>query len=143
MEIWTKRPTTEALNSMCNKSSVSNLGIEFTEVGDGFLKATMPVDSRTIQPFGILNGGASCLLAESLGSVCAHFCNCDNSKTAVGLEINANHIKPVAQGQSVVGISKPIHIGSKTQIWEIKIHDLKNRLICISRLTVALVDKKI
>jgi 1,4-dihydroxy-2-naphthoyl-CoA hydrolase len=118
------------------------LGIEFTEVGDDFLCATMPVDARTHQPAGILHGGASVVLAETLGSVAAYMCIDPDKYIAVGLEVNANHIRPVKNG-FVKGICKPIHIGGKTQVWEIKMYTDKDKLNCVSRLTVAILPKPI
>jgi 1,4-dihydroxy-2-naphthoyl-CoA hydrolase len=119
-----------------------NLGIVFTEIGDDFIKATMPVDQRTIQPFGILHGGASVVLAETLGSMASAFFIDIKTQNAVGLEINANHIKSVKTGGMVTGVAKPIHIGRKTQIWEIKITNEAEQLVCISRLTMAVIDRK-
>lgn len=116
-----------------------HIGIEFTEVGDDYMVARMPVDHRTRQPMGILHGGASVALSETLGSVAAHFCAGDD-KMAVGLEINANHIRSVKEGW-VYGTVRPLHIGRSTQVWETKIVDEKDRLICVSRLTVAILDK--
>ncbi len=117
-----------------------HLGIEFTEVGDDYIVARMPVDARTHQPFGILHGGASVVLAETLGSIASFLCLKDPSKqTAVGLEINANHMRSVKSG-FVFGKVTPIHIGRSTQIWDIRITNEENKLVCISRLTVAIVD---
>ena len=120
---------------------IEHLGIEFLEVGDDYVKARMPVDHRTIQPFGLLHGGASVALAETLGSVAANLCVDRENKMCVGLEINANHIRPVTNG-FVYGIARPIHIGASTQLWEIRIHDEHEKLVCISRLTMAVLDKQ-
>jgi 1,4-dihydroxy-2-naphthoyl-CoA hydrolase len=120
---------------------VKHLDIEFTEIGSDFISARMPVDHRTHQPYGLLHGGASVALAETLGSVSAHFCIDTNKQYCVGLEINANHIKSVRSG-FVVGTSKPIHIGKSTQVWEIRIVTEQNELVCISRITMAVLDKK-
>ena len=114
-----------------------HLGIEWTELGADFLKARMPVDHRTNQPYGLLHGGASCVLAETIGSVASALV-IDNSKSiCVGLEINANHIRGVREG-FVEGTVTPLHIGNSTHVWDIKIHDGRNKLVCVSRLTVAI-----
>ena len=118
-----------------------HLGMQFSEIGNNFLKATMPVDHRTKQPFGLLHGGASVALAETLGSM-ASALTIDLSKwICVGLEINANHIRSARNGM-VTGICTPIHLGASTHVWDIKIHDENNKLICISRLTVAILKRK-
>ena len=132
----------DSLQSLQGESLITHLGIEFTEVGEGFLVARMPVDGRTRQPFGILHGGASVVLAETLGSV-ASFLLLDNPQRqrAVGLEVNANHIRPVQAGY-VYGRVTPIHTGRTTHIWDIRITDERDRLVCISRLTVAVVEMK-
>lgn len=120
---------------------VTHLGIEFTEIGEDYLEATMPVDHRTIQPMGILHGGANVVLAETLGSVAASLTVDLNTQQVVGLEINANHLKSVRSGK-VKGITKPIHLGKSTQVWEIKIFNEAEQLCCISRITMAILDKK-
>jgi 1,4-dihydroxy-2-naphthoyl-CoA hydrolase len=117
------------------------IGIEFTEIGPNFLKGRMPVDHRTHQPYGLLHGGASCVLAETLGSVGAALVIDQAKFICVGLEINANHIRGVREG-FVIGTATPIHIGASTHVWDIKIHDEKEKLVCISRLTVAILPKK-
>ncbi len=119
-----------------------HLGIEFLEIGDDFVTARMPVDQRTHQPFGILHGGASVVLAETLGSVASYLTLDDpENQRAVGLEINANHIRSVSSGW-VYGKVTPIHVGRTTQIWDIKITTEDNKLVCISRLTVAVLSAK-
>ena len=120
---------------------VEHLGIEFLEIGKNFIKARMPVDKRTMQPLGLLHGGASVVLAETLGSVAATFMVNPEKQYCVGLEINANHIRSAREG-FVTGITTPVHIGKKTQIWEIRITDESDELVCISRLTMAVMDKK-
>ncbi|SNR94824.1 1,4-dihydroxy-2-naphthoyl-CoA hydrolase [Belliella buryatensis] len=117
------------------------LDIQFTKIGEDFLEATMPVNSRTKQPLGLLHGGANVVLAETLGSVAATLTIDKEKQYCVGLEINANHIKAVRDGM-VRGITKPIHLGKKTQIWEIKIYTESGDLSCISRITMAVIDKK-
>ena len=131
----------EGLSRMCQNTLVEHLAIEFTEVGDGTISARMPVDPRTHQPFGVLHGGASLVLAETLGSIAANCCLDTEKQYAVGLDINANHLRAVKSGW-VYGITSPIHIGKKTQVWEIRISNEENVLVCISRLTVAVLDKK-
>lgn len=117
------------------------IGIEFTAIGPDYLEAKMPVDRRTHQPFGLLHGGASVALAETLGSVAASCCVDMKRQFCVGLEINANHIRGVQAGY-VKGITKAIHIGKKTQVWEIRITNEKDELVCISRITMAVLDKR-
>ncbi|HYW36486.1 MAG TPA: hotdog fold thioesterase [Balneolaceae bacterium] len=117
------------------------LGIKFLSFKKNEVKATMPVDKNTIQPFGILHGGASVALAESVASIGAWLNVNEDSKTAVGVEINANHIRAVPQGDSVIATSRPVHRGKKTQVWETKIHTSDGQLACISRCTLAIVDK--
>ena len=133
--------TTEALNKMSHHTMVTHLGIEFTEIGDQYICATMPVDHRTHQPLGLLHGGASVTLAETLGSVAATLCVDHNTQYCVGLEINANHIKSIKEGK-VLGTARPIHIGKKTQVWDIRITNEQNDLISVSRITMAVIDKR-
>ncbi len=131
--------TTDKLNAMSENNMLEHLGISFTEIGEDYIMATMPVDHRTQQPYGLLHGGASVALAETLGSVAAHLTIDSDKQYAVGLDINANHIRGAKSGV-VTGIAKPIHIGRKTQVWEIKINNQDDKLICISRITMAIVD---
>jgi 1,4-dihydroxy-2-naphthoyl-CoA hydrolase len=133
--------TTDILNQLSKNNMVEHLGIVFTEVGEDHISATLPVDNRTHQPFGLLHGGASVTLAETLGSVAASLCVDQNKQFCVGLEINANHIKSARDG-FVTGTTRPIHIGKKTQVWEIKIVNPQNELVSISRITMAVIDKK-
>lgn len=133
--------TPQQLNNLIKGSMSEWLGIEYLEVGPGFIKASMPVDHRTQQPFGRLHGGASMVLAEELGSIAANLLLDNQKQVAVGLDINGNHIKGASKG-IVTGITKPIHIGKRYQVWEIKIENEDQQLICISRLTVAVVDRK-
>jgi 1,4-dihydroxy-2-naphthoyl-CoA hydrolase len=132
--------TLESLQQFHKNSIVHHLGIDLTELGDGFITARMPVDHRTHQPFGILHGGASVVLAETLGSI-ASFIQLDDParQRAVGLEINANHIRSVKEGW-VYGKVTPIHVGRATHIWDIRITDEAGKLVCISRLTVAVIE---
>jgi 1,4-dihydroxy-2-naphthoyl-CoA hydrolase len=131
----------DRLNAMSGGTMGEHLGIRFSEIGDNYLKATMPVDARTRQPYGLLHGGASVALAETLGSVASSLVLDTSLFLCVGLEINANHIRAVKQG-IVTGTAAPLHLGSSTHVWEIKIHDEKNKLVCVSRLTVAVLKRK-
>ena len=141
MSIWFQKYTVEQLNQMNSDTMISHLGIEFLEIGEDYLKARMPVEKRTVQPYGILHGGASVTLAETMGSSGAFICINPAQKRPVGLEINANHVRSVRSGY-VFGVARPIHMGSSTHIWEIKIHDEQERLVCVSRLTLAILDVK-
>ncbi|MDO6443323.1 MULTISPECIES: hotdog fold thioesterase [unclassified Marinobacter] len=136
MAIWTRTPDLEHLAKASANTAVSHMGIEYTEIGDDYVTGRMPVDERTVQPFGILHGGSSVVLAETLGSMAANWCLKDPDTVAVGLEINANHIRPVTQGW-VYGTARPIHIGSATQVWEIRMENEAGKTTCISRLTMA------
>lgn len=129
------------LNGLSKDTMVEHLGIQFTGVGEDFLEATMPVDHRTKQPMGLLHGGANVVLAESLGSVASSLMIDQETHYCVGLEINANHLKAITGGK-VRGITKAIHVGKKTQVWEIKIYSEKEELSCISRITIAVLEKK-
>ena len=133
--MWKKRPTLEEIQSACASTLVANLGIEFTALGENYIEARMPVDERTMQPMGVLHGGAAASLAGTLvwaGS----YLSVEEGSICVGLEINANYIRPVTQGW-VVGRATPLHIGKTTQVWQILIRDTAERLICVSRLTIA------
>ncbi|MEJ8818998.1 hotdog fold thioesterase [Lacibacter sp. H407] len=139
--IWFKKDLSLADFTELGKQTIGELlDIRFTEVGTDFLKATMPVDHRTHQPYGLLHGGASCVLAETLGSVASAKVIDPEKFICVGIEINANHIRSVRSGL-VTGITTPIHIGASTHVWDIKIFDEREKLICISRLTVAILKK--
>lgn len=140
--IWFNKSLTPAhLASMGKGNMGEHLGMEFTEIGPDYIKATIPVDHRTKQPYGLLHGGASVALAETLGSVGAAMVVDHTEYICVGQEINANHLRSVRSGV-VTGTAKPIHIGSSSQVWEIKIHDERDHLVCISRLTVAVLKRK-
>jgi 1,4-dihydroxy-2-naphthoyl-CoA hydrolase len=140
MKLWKTTTTLDQLRERSARTLMDHLGIEYLEIGDEYLKARMPVDSRTRQPDGILHGGASVALAETLGSVAAGLCVDREKKRIVGLEINANHIRPVTDGW-VTGVARPIHVGNTTQVWEIKMYNDQEKLVCVSRLTVANMDK--
>ncbi|MFY0600623.1 MAG: hotdog fold thioesterase [Cyclobacteriaceae bacterium] len=128
------------LNSMGKGSMVEFLSIEYIEINSYYLRAKMPVNEKTRQPFGLLHGGASVVLAETLGSISSNLV-IDQNKIAVGLEINANHLRSVKEG-FVYGKASPIHIGRSTHVWTIEISDEQDNLVCISRLTVSIIDKK-
>jgi len=133
--------TVKQLNEMSRNTMMEHLAIEFTAIGENYVEGKMPVDHRHHQPYGLMHGGASVTLSETLGSVAAH-CSIDSSKQlTVGLEINANHIKAVRSGY-VYGKATPVHIGSSTQVWAITICDEKQNIVSVSRLTVSVIDKK-
>jgi 1,4-dihydroxy-2-naphthoyl-CoA hydrolase len=141
MGIWFTLATPEQLNQLGADTLVSHIDIVFHEVGEDYITASMPVDARTVQPARILHGGASVVLAETLGSVAANLCVDPARKICVGMEINANHVTAARSGR-VTGTVRPVHIGSSTHIWQTRIHDDQNRLVCISRLTLAVLDHK-
>ena len=131
--------TLAELNAMSRDTAMEPLGISFTELGPDFVRGTMPVDARTRQPHGLLHGGASVLLAETLGSTAGGLC-VPPGKGVVGIEINANHVRGVREGL-VTGTARPLHVGASTQVWEIRIEDERGKLVCISRLTLAVVPR--
>ena len=135
--IWKRNITLDELNAMGEGTLVAHLGIVFTEIGAESLVAEMPVDSRTLQPFGLLHGGASVVLAETLGSVAGYLCT-EGEQKVVGLEVNANHIRSVRSGR-VRGVCRALHTGGRHQVWQIDIFDDQQRLCCSSRLTTAVV----
>lgn len=141
MAIWHQGTTLENLANIAKGTLIEHLGIEYLEVGEDYIRGRMPVDNRTMQPYGMLHGGASVALAETLGSVSANLCVDRDKERCFGLEINANHIHSANSGY-VYGIAKPIHIGRMTQIWEIKISDEKGNLVCIARITLAVIGHK-
>ncbi|MEZ4863023.1 MAG: hotdog fold thioesterase [Caldilineaceae bacterium] len=140
MAIWFTEPSFEALNELAQETLITHLGIEITEIGDDFICAKMPVDRRTVQPAGLLHGGASVTLAETLGSIAATLCVNPLEKQCVGLEINANHVRAARSGY-VYGTVRPLHIGNSTHIWQTEIRDEQARLVCVSRLTVAVLNR--
>lgn len=142
MSMFFKPYTLEDLNTHRGVTAEhinKHLGIEITEIGPDFLKGTMPVDHRTVQPFGLLHGGASCVLAETLGSVASWMCIDPEKQRAVGIEINANHLRPVTKGH-VTGICKAVHIGKTLHVWQIDMFTPEGKMNCTSRLTVAVKD---
>jgi len=138
MSIWKEVPDIGRINGWNGHSMVDHLGIRITEVGDDYLRGTMPVDQRTKQPFGLLHGGASVALAETLGSLAGTMCLDASKEMAVGIEINANHVR-AATGGVVTGTARPLHVGRNTQVWEIRIENEEGKLVCVSRLTLAVV----
>ena len=141
MSIWfNKHIELNQLKDFIKDTMADFLAVEWTEIGDDFLEASMPVNEKTRQPYGILHGGASCVLAETVGSVASALVIDLDKFYCVGLEINANHIRGVKEG-IVTGTATPLHLGKTTHVWDIKIHDSYQKLICVSRLTVAIIPK--
>lgn len=140
MSIWFKPYTLDGIINLVDKHMAKHIGIRLREIGDDFIVATMPVDDRTRMPMGLLHGGASCVLAESLASYAAYLCIDPEKQTIVGLEINANHIRSVSEGW-VTGTCKPIHRGRSTHVWDIRISDENDKLVCVSRVTIAIINK--
>ena len=141
MAIWHDPALTpDMINPLSKNTMGEHLGIEVTRVGEDYLEGRMPVDHRTRQPYGLLHGGASVTLAETLGSVASAFVVDRSKYDCVGLEINANHLRSVREG-SVTAIARPVHLGKTTHVWDIRIHDEREKLVCISRLTVAIIKK--
>ena len=142
MSIWfDKNLSVEKLKPFGLGTMTEHLDLEWVEVGDDFLKARLPVNQKTIQPYGLLHGGASCVLAETIGSVGSAMVVDHSKYYCVGLEINANHIKGVRKGY-VTGVATPLHLGSTTHVWEIRMYDESEKLTCISRLTVIIIPRK-
>ncbi|MGC4034890.1 MAG: hotdog fold thioesterase [Chitinophagaceae bacterium] len=142
MSLWFKAEfSLDKLAGLSAGTMGEYLGIEWVEIGENFLKAKMPVDHRTKQPYGLLHGGASCVLAETIGSVASALVIDPSVAYCVGLEINANHIRGVKSG-FVTGIAIPLHIGATTHVWDIKIYDEREKLVCVSRLTVAILKRQ-
>lgn len=142
MSIWFQKHTLEEVNARGKGTMVEHLDIRFTAITDHSLTATMPVDHRTKQPIGLLHGGASVALAETIGSVAANYCVDSDHHYCVGLEINSNHLRSVRSG-TVTGVATPIHLGRTTQVWDIRITNEKNELVNISRLTMAVLTNKV
>lgn len=140
MRVWKKPVSVEDFTRFSLDSAVSHLGIEFLEVGDDFISARVPVDARTRQPFGLLHGGVSVVLAETLGSVAANFA-CPPGEIAVGLDINANHLRSAKAGW-VTGTTRPVHLGRTTQVWQIEMVNEAGELTCVSRITMAILAQK-
>ena len=140
MTIWKSPRSVEELNSGSVGTLVEHLGIRFTEIGDDFIRGTMPVDARTRQPYGLLHGGASVALAETLGSMGATMCVDAKEYLCVGQEINANHVRAARTGL-VTGTARPVHLGGRTHVWTIEIQNDAGNLVCTSRLTIAIIRR--
>ncbi|HUN90468.1 MAG TPA: hotdog fold thioesterase [Burkholderiaceae bacterium] len=138
--IWKRPVSVETLTAIHDNTTVRHLGIEFLEVGDDFIRARVPVDSRTVQPYGILHGGISVVLAETLGS-CGAASACPPECRAVGLEVNANHLRSASSGW-ITGTARPIHLGRSTHVWQIELHDDAGRPTCLSRITMAILEPR-
>lgn len=139
MPIWKRSISIQLVTERNQGSMADHLGIEYHDIGDDFLSASMPVDHRTRQPLGIMHGGASCVLAETVGSVAANFC-VDEAHYCVGLDINTNHIRSVREGR-VIAVAKPYHLGKRTQVWSIEIRNEADQLISVNRLTMAVLAR--
>ncbi|MES2605976.1 MAG: hotdog fold thioesterase [Pseudomonadota bacterium] len=140
MKIWKTQTTVEAINALCQGTMCEHIGLVITELGDDYLRGTLPVDSRTQQHMGIIHGGASVVLAETLGSIGSTLC-CPEGFHIVGLDINANHIR-AGKPPYVTGTARALHVGSSTMVWEIKITDVEDKLVCVSRLTCAVLKNR-
>jgi 1,4-dihydroxy-2-naphthoyl-CoA hydrolase len=141
MSIWRSPVSVEEMNARGEHTMLRPLGIRFTEIGEDYVRGTMPVDERTHQPYGLLHGGASVALAETLGSIGASMCVDSARYLCVGQEINANHLRSVSRGL-VTGTARPVHVGGRSQVWSIEVRDEAGALVCISRLTVAILEVK-
>lgn len=140
MAIWKRNLSIEEMNQSCLNTAISHLGIKITEQGEDWLKATMPIDHRTVQPMGLLHGGISAALAETLGSI-AGFCCTEENQLIVGAEINASHLKSVSSGY-VTATAHPLRLGNKLQVWQIDIRDQQGRLCCSARHTVYVLEQR-
>ena len=140
MTIWKTPLTVEDLQKRCANTFITHLKIVFTEVGDDYLKAEMPIGQHLMQPMGIMHGGVSCSLAETVGSAAANYCVDAKTQYCVGLDINTNHIRQVSSGV-ITATARPYHIGKKTQVWSIEIHDEQNNLVSVTRLTLVALPK--
>ena len=140
MRIWKKPISIEHLAANHKDTAPAHLGMEFLEVGDDFIRGRVPVDARTKQPYGLLHGGVSVVLAETLGS-CGAMYSCPEGQRVVGLDINANHVRGATKGW-VTGIARPVHIGRSTHVWQIDMQDDEGRPTCVSRLTLSVLDLK-
>ena len=139
MSIWRTQTSVEQLHQFSRETLAETIGIRVTEIGPDYLRATMPVNPRVHQPMGVLHGGASVALAETLGSVAASLCIDPAKSRCVGLEINANHLRSVSDG-FVYGVARPVHVGARSHVWEIRISDPQQRPVCISRITMFILD---
>jgi len=139
MSIWRTQTSVEQLREFSRETMADTIGIRVTEIGPDFLRATMPVSPRTHQPMGVLHGGASVALAETVGSVAANLCVDREKYVCLGQDINANHLRPISSG-IVTATARPFHIGRRSHVWHIEIRDEEDRLVCVSRLTMAVID---
>jgi 1,4-dihydroxy-2-naphthoyl-CoA hydrolase len=142
MSIWRTQTSVEQLHQFSRETLADTIGIRVTEIGPDFLRATMPVSPKVHQPMGVLHGGASVALAETVGSVAAMLCVDRDKYVCLGQEINANHLRPISSGV-VTATARPFHIGKRSHVWSIEIRDEQDRLVCVSRLTMAVVDKPV
>jgi 1,4-dihydroxy-2-naphthoyl-CoA hydrolase len=142
MSIWQRPISIDSINNFGMNTLVSHLGIKITTAGENFLEGTMPVDHRTVQPYRLLNGGASCVLAESLGSIAATFCIDANEFMAVGQHIEATHLRSAREGEEVRGRATAIYLGKTSQTWRIEIFNEQNKIICDSKIIMAVIKKK-
>ena len=142
MTIWRTQTSVEEIREFSRETLADTIGIRVTEIGPDFLRATMPVNPRVHQPMGVLHGGASVALAETVGSVAAMLCVDREKYVCLGQEINANHLRPISSG-IVTATAKPFHIGKRSHVWGIEIRDEEERLVCVSRLTMAVVDRPV
>jgi 1,4-dihydroxy-2-naphthoyl-CoA hydrolase len=140
MAIWKRTATIEEINAEFRGNMCEHIGMQVTEIGDDFLRGTLPVDERTRQHMGIIHGGASVVLAETLGSLASGLC-CPEGSHIVGLDINANHVR-AGRPPYVIGTARPLHIGSSTMVWDIRIRDVEDKLVCVSRLTCAVLRNR-
>ncbi len=141
--LWKQAPDLDELQRSMQGTLLEHLGLTIDGIGDDWISVRMPVDHRSIQPYGILHGGASVALAESLGSLASLLCIENTSThTPVGVEINANHLRPVPNGQFVIGTLSPVRIGRRMHVWNIEIRDPEDRLVCVSRLTIMIVERQ-
>lgn len=141
MTVWFRPYDLDELNRLGQQCMVEHLGIRITEIGADYLRGTLPVDSRNTQPMGLLHGGASVALAETLGSVASNCCIEQGRYYSVGQEINANHLRPVTSG-IVTGTARPVHLGQRSHVWDIRIEDSQQRLVCVSRLTLSVLENR-
>lgn len=142
MTIWRTQTSVEQIREFSRETLADTIGIRVTEIGPDFLRATMPVNPRVHQPMGVLHGGASVALAETVGSVAATLCVDQEKYVCLGQEINANHLRPISSG-TVTATARPFHIGKRSHVWSIEIRDEEERLVCVSRLTMAVVDRPV
>ena len=142
MPLWKQPIALDRINAMFANTLGETLGLRITEIGDDYVRGTLPVDARTHQPYGLLHGGASVALAETLGSLAGMLTLDPAVEAAVGLDINANHVRGVKSGL-VTGTARPLHLGRSTQVWEIRIEDERQKLVCISRLTLAVIPRQV